>query len=265
MPAINFVLSGLDQSVTSLLAAIEKVTPATIKYDATAIQNVTLTNILNTFKFQTDSEDLSDLAATDINYYVDATHMGLASSWNPMSSIVVEVLDTGDNWGRVATYGSDGTTQLSDLSPSADYERHLAEKLFGTHFGVDLFTNEASIKSTLISDVSGSVQTVLNAAATKTNSDTTDANLCRELMMQIFNENKERFADISNTDGIQSLPIEVNDTISFRIVVKAASGQEDVTGLTDITRVSGEAINFDDEDLTTLDKVYRIKFVVVAD
>jgi hypothetical protein len=259
---ISFVLNALNQDVTSILATIEKVAPDTLKYDATSVIEVTYSDVRSTFKFQTDSDDLTDISGTDIKYYVHSTHMGLDPSWNPMSDSVVQVKSGNDNWGRVATTGSNGET-LADLSPSADYERHLADILFGTHFGVDLFTNETAIKDHLISESDGTVQTALTAAASMTISDNTDANLCRALMMQILENIPERFQDLSATFVEQSVPIQVGDSISYRIIVRAAADQEALTGVTN-TRDEGQSLDIT-PTLKKLDKVYRIKFLVVAD
>ena len=258
---VSFVLSALNQDITSVLATIESMEPEPLSYDATSIKRVKLSDVLATFKFQTDSADLTDLSAADVKYYVHSTHMGLDASWNPMVDSVVAIKDGADTWGRIASSGSDGVL-FTDLSPSADYLRHLAEVLFGTHFGVDLFTNETSIKDFLISSTSGLIQNALNAAASMTISDTTDANLCRALMMQILANNSQRFQDVSATDLEQSVPIQVNDSISFRVVVRAAETQADITGASNARLVSEQLSGL---TLNKLDKVYKIKLLVVAD
>uniref|UniRef100_A0A6C0JPW0 Uncharacterized protein n=1 Tax=viral metagenome TaxID=1070528 RepID=A0A6C0JPW0_9ZZZZ len=262
---INFVLSALEQDFSSLLATIEQATPGTLLVDATAVQNVTRSRVRSTFKFQTDSDDLNDLSGADVKYYVrsstdlgldaSSTYMGLDASWNPMSDTVVQT-------GMVATTGSNGAS-LNDMSPSADYLRHLADVLFGTHFGVDLFTNETAIIDNIIAESQGEVQGHFIAAASMTNADNTSINLTRELIKQIFDTYPQRFQDVSATYLEQSVPIETGDSISFRIIVRADGDQALVTGITNI-RDAVLDVNIS-PPLTKLDRVYGIKFLVVAD
>jgi hypothetical protein len=258
----DFVLSGLNENITSIAATIEKTQPQTIVCDAIANYNVSLSKILSTFTFQTDSFDLNDISSADIQYYVNSSDMSgaLPTGWNPMVDTTVQIKSSGETWGRAGTTDSDGNV-YANLSPSADYQRHLAWILFGTHFGVDLFSNETTIMNHLISSSQGNVQTALNNASQMTNNNTSDTNLCRELMKQMFYTNASRFQNVSNTSSIQSLPFTSGDSISYRIIVSADANQADVTGVSNI-RVSPEILT-GLPDLKRLDKVYKIKFAIV--
>lgn len=257
----EFVLNALNQDITSALATIEGQSTVTFKYDAVASCNVALADALATFKFQSDSADLTNADASDVHYYVKAagSYMGLGGSWNPMSGTVVEVKSGSETWGRAGTTNSDGVT-YANLHPDGDYERHLAWVLFSTHFGVDLFTNEPEVVAALDAASAGQIQAAFDAAASMTNATATDANLCRALMRQMIERNVERFQSLVNTGGEQSLPLIAGDSISFRIIVRADAGQAAVTGASN-TRLAGEVLS--DLTLNRLDKVYKIQLNIV--
>jgi len=260
--AQHFVLSGLNDTITSIAATIEETSPVTIGCDAIANYNIDLSNIKSTFTFQTDSFDLTDISSSDIQYYVNSSNMngGLPTGWNPMVDTIVQIKANGETWGRAGTTDSDGNV-YANLSPSADYQRHLAYVLFGTHFGVDLFSNETTIMEYLIDAGVDKVQTALNNASQMTNLDTTDSNLCRELMKQMFYSNASRFQNVSNTSSPQSLPFIAGDSLSYRIIVQAAAGQAALTGASNARLDPSEIIS--GLNLNRLDKVYKIKFTVV--
>ena len=262
MSTSEFVLNALNQDITSALANIVGEPTVTFEYDAVASCDVALADALATFKFQTDSFDLNNSDASDVQYYVKAagSYMGLGGSWNPMSGTEVEVkVGTSETWGRAGTTNQVGAV-YANLHPDGDYQRHLAWVLFGTHFGVDLFTNEAEVVSALDASSAGQIQASFDAAASMTNATATDANLCRALMLQMIEHNKERFQSLVDSSGEQSLPLIAGDSISFRIIVRAAAAQAAITGASNV-RLAGEVLS--DLTLDRLDKVYKIKLNIV--
>lgn len=260
----EFVLNGLNQDITSALATIEGQAREDFEYDALAECDVAVADAHATFKFQTDSFDLTNADASDIQYYVKSagSYMGLGGSWNPMSGTTVSVKIGSETWGRAGTTDSDGHT-YANLHPDGDYVRHLAWVLFSTHFGVDLFTNEPELVAALDSEMAGKVQAVFDSAASMTNATATDANLCRALMRQMIEYNKERFSGLVDSSGEQSLPLLAGDSISFRVVVRAAATQEAIVSLSSAanTRAAGEVLT--GLTLNKLDKVYKIKLNIV--
>jgi hypothetical protein len=141
--------------------------------------------------------------------------------------------------------------------------------LFGTHYGVDLFTNE----SELVDSLSTNIETNMNAnyssmsslnyidgsnenvladtyvqkvydyridryvhTQTKYTTDDFDSenNLCRELLLQLIEHDPVRFQDIQATDKPQQLPFIVGDAINFKIGIHASEGQELLTGVAPI-------------------------------
>lgn len=260
MSGPEFVLSALNTEITSSLATITGVPADMFDYDAVAEHNVNVADVRDTFQFQTDSNDFTDLAAADVKYYVESggDYMGLTSSWNPVSSAVVAA--AGGTWGAAGTTGPTGSA-LSNMELDHDYVRHLAKGLFGTHFGVDLFTNEAQLITDLDTAGVAYLQAPMNVAASMTNADASDNNLTRVLMLQMISADKDRFKNLQDVGTKQPLPFAAGDSISFRICIKAAANQEDITNAS-ITRAAGEVLS-DYAGLNKLDKVYKVKLNLV--
>jgi hypothetical protein len=99
------------------------------------------------FVFQTDHFDVNDVAATDVRFYIDSANIPTAAAIGLPTAVVGN--------GKVSSLNAAGTALIdSDLVVGKDYIRHLANRLFNTPFGVDLFINEA--------DLVNSVNTALN-------------------------------------------------------------------------------------------------------
>lgn len=261
MSGPEFVLAALNTEITSSLATITGEPANMFEYDAIAEHNVTVAAVRATFQFQSDSDDFTDVSAADVKYYVESAgnYMGLTAAWNPVSSAVVAA--AGGTWGAAGTLGPTGSA-LAKMELDHDYVRNLALRLFGTHFGVDLFTNEEQLIADLDAAGVNYLMTPMDNAADKTNSDTTEANLTRVLMRQMIDADKERFNSLQNVGTKQPLPFAIGDSISFRICIKAAANQADITGA-DVTRAAGEVLS-DYAGLNKLDKVYKVKLNVVA-
>jgi hypothetical protein len=122
-------------------------------------------------------------------------------------------------------------------------------RLFNTIHGVDLFSNEDALLEDLVSKgatAHSAIKTSLAAVnttaaalsanvydghyyATNTVPAAAATNFSRELMRQIANGAPQRFATIANSSGIQSVPLEVDDTINFKVSISAATGQNALT------------------------------------
>jgi len=258
----EFVLAALNTEITSSLATISGVPADMFEYDAIAEHNVSVAAVRDTFQFQSDSDDFTDASAADVKYYVESAgnYMGLTAAWNPVSSAVVAA--AGGTWGAAGTTGPSGSA-LANMELDHDYVRNLALRLFGTHFGVDLFTNEEQLITDLDAAGVEYLKAPMDAAASKTNADASEANLCRVLMRQMIDMDVQRFRDLQNVGTKQPLPIVVGDSISFRICIKADATQASSTTGANVTRAAGEVLS-DYAGLNKLDKVYKVKLNVVA-
>lgn len=166
---------------------------------------------------------------------------------------------------RVGGFGEIATVNTNLMDIKNDYMKYIALKLFGTHYGINLFKNItemlnflSTISETALSNVYGTLMTSYNYIDgnsadittntqldqvydyrtnryvykyTKYTTDTFDTNnnLCRELLLQLLELAPERFNDISNSYIPQPLPFMVGDIINFKISIHAAAGQELIT------------------------------------
>jgi len=249
---VHFVLNALASEVTlDLSAAIPADSALSIDASAIAIQYISLDDIKAIFKYQTDSNDTIDVDTSDLKYYVDYdTFENLAL--NPANAVLSE--------NEIASADSTGQFADNKKMVAHDFLRYLAEDLFGTHYGVDIFTNEKSVIQSIRSvcgDTEGNTLYNINAAVKKvstsseeadltglegttgskymTNASDDDLNLCRTLMRQMISAAPSRFADIDATliDGERPLPFQTGDIIAYKLTVNAAENQHLITRDTD--------------------------------
>jgi hypothetical protein len=253
---VNFTLTGLNQEFTlGVSGELAGEAPVALDVSCIAVYNVKLSDMLAVFKFQSDSFDVNDVDASDIKYYVYMSNWPAELKLNPVHA--------GDLTSNpiLATGGS--VTAEKNLVKH-DFVRYLAEQLFNTPHGVDLFSNEESLLSDLVSKgvtarqaIDASLNAVNQANAAhgtspnkySTNDLTGAANFSRELMRQVANAAPARFAGISNVSTVQSVPLEENDTISFKVSISPAANQHELTS---------RPAAFDT-------RVYEIKLVLKAD
>ena len=148
--ALQMSLVSLDKMVRidqKGVLSSELYNPAFERWNAVAQCNVPVETIRSMFVFQTDHFDVNDVAATDVRFYIDSANIPNAASIGLPTAVVGN--------GKVTSLNAAGTALIdSDLVVGKDYIRHLANILFNTPFGVDLFINEA--------DLVTSVNTALN-------------------------------------------------------------------------------------------------------
>ena len=112
--------------------------PAFEKWDAVAQCDVHLKTIRSMFVFQTDHFDVDDVAATDVRFYIDSFNIPAAAAIGLPTAVVGN--------GKVSSVNAvNAALSGSELYVGKDYIRHLANRLFNTPFGVDLFTNEDAL------------------------------------------------------------------------------------------------------------------------
>lgn len=249
--SVNFVLNALESSVQMGVAGtVQNTAIPDLTVDAVAVFQVSLDDMKACFKYQTDSNDVTNAAESDIKYYVDTT------TWpdlNPANAM----MDDGHSLNPIATANTAGPLEPNKMLVAHDFVRYLAQQLFNTHFGVDLFNNEqellanlrlicgsegegktwSDVKSKLdLVGVSGTHEDIEGADGAKymTNANSSPDNICRILFEQMTNMAITRFADINASDDAQPLPFLVDDSISFKVVIAAAEGQHELTGVEEI-------------------------------
>jgi hypothetical protein len=263
---VNFVLDYLSSAVSMDVSGMVYTQSITaVDASATAIVYASLDDVKNVFKFQTDSDFNIDALPSDIRYQVNH------ASWpslNPANAMLDDPLSS----GPIITGDSKGAFNANDMMVAHDFVRYLAEQLFNSAYGADLFDNQkellndirkicgsaeagqtwfdivAKLKAVSADSTESGLETDPSGNKYLTDSTTGEENVCRTLFQQLTGSAIDRFSNIQSGDGYQSLPLEVDDSISFKLTVAPAPGQHNLTGVSEIGPRS-----------------YEIKIVLVAD
>jgi hypothetical protein len=229
--------------------------PAFEKWNAVAKCDIPVDILSNMFVFQTDHFDVNDLNPEDVRFYVDASQ--IPSTLNLASAVV----------GNGAVISVDALNQplsSSDMVIGKDYVKHLANILFNTPFGVDLFINETdlvnSVNAGLVSIWNSCVSDLQNISTTGTNpalqgspnhkyllansqteddNNTSKYNICRELYRMLISNAPCRFTDLPfiqvceaqraiidpDAKNLYNLPLVIGDQILMRVVLKPSEQQ----------------------------------------
>lgn len=264
MASNDFVLTQFNSDVTLNSSATLQSSSPTIDASAIAILYVDLASMQNTFKYQSDSLNVNDISASDIKYYVFDSYF---PTLNPANAQLDDALSS----GPIAFAGSNAIAFASNvMQVKHDFVRYIASKLFGTHHGVDLFSNVDELLSSITTvcgsdssgntwyDVTASLASVSAVNGTHsgiltdgsgnkfmTETVQTPDNLCRELILQLFYNNGSRFNEIADSDLIQSLPFIEGDSFSFLLNINPTETQYT---LTDAPQFGGRS--------------YRIKMII---
>jgi len=256
MSAVDIVLQAFDSSFVLTQQAIlpDLSYSLDVSAEINLTQQISAADLSGVFFFKTD-EDITSLPTDSsyVEYYVDRTQFtGGAATLNPMNG----------------TVGTGSYTAGDHLAK--DFLRDMAQQLFNTHFGVDLFTNEDAV----ITDISGKAATVaadiftLIGNVDKTNGinmggtnatygkykkdDVSTTNLTREILNQLLTLSPTRFTDktalrLGGVPGLYGMPFVAGDSISYKLSVTAHASQN-------TTVATGKGV------LGT--RTYRIKFLV---
>jgi hypothetical protein len=231
--------------------------PAFEKWNAVAKCDIPVDILSNMFVFQTDHFDVNDLNPEDVRFYVDASQIPTASNLNLASAVV-------GNGAVISVNALNQALSSSDMVIGKDYIKHLADVLFNTPFGVDLFINEtdlvnsvnsglASIWNSCASDLQnistagthsalqgseGHKYLLANSQAEDDNN-TSKYNICRELYRMLISRVPTRFTDLPSIElpqerkaevdpdanNLYYLPLIAGDQILMRVVFKPCEDQ----------------------------------------
>lgn len=218
--SLNFYLSDLDTSGSASSAQISGADTSSFTGDVTATVDVSASVLQSLFNYYSDNVDVTDVSADDIKYRVVYTGLNTALDIDINANTTVEA----GNY-----YTSSGSMYVAH-----DYVRYLADKLFNTSFGVDLFSNESDLRTDLQSTFQTNLDTVLTAlesAGVRAVTDS-DSNPSKKLLDQIINSASDRLSDISGNhlgSNWYKMPILAGDNVYSVFTVSAASNQEDLT------------------------------------
>ena len=228
----NFYLSDLEISTTAVKGLLPDGADTTpISCDATAEVNVDIAVMQALFQFHTDASDVTNDNAEDLKYKVvySTSADPLTSDFLVNTIVTVSPIDSNASSNAVAY----------------DYPRYLAQNLFNTFLGVDLFSNETEIRTGLISSAKSALNTklvTLNDAGEKTTNDST-SNPSNYVLKQIFKNDADRLSTLHLASGGETvsdgstawyyMPFVAGDVVAFKLIVQAASEQMGIINSTD--------------------------------
>ena len=230
----------LDESFNISALTIPSSTP-TVSVDATVTcTGISAAALRNVFYYQTDN-DIATAGTDDVKYYVDTSAFGgIDASLNASTNGTISLADGGFIAGE---------------SIAESFLRHTANGLFGTHLGVDLFTNETSVRAGIEASTLSLAQSInADLAAVGligTDSDlagtsggfylddsiTDTKNVTRELINQLITDSVSvsRFEDISTNysysskgAGYYHVPLVAGDTLSYAVTIFPDPSQNDL-------------------------------------
>lgn len=239
MSNVDLLFSNhLSETFTSASTTIPSFS-TTVSTDATVTCTGPAASVFqNTFYFKTDS-DIATSSTDDVKYYVDT------SQWSTMTT------DLNASTNGTVSLSNGGFVAGESISES--FLRHLADKLFGTHLGVDLFNNETTVKADLVSScgtlassigttissvgISGSDSDLAGSAGNKYLDDSVTAakNVTRELVNQLLNNSisRSRFNAtnlatyaVSGQTGVYKVPLIAGDSVSYAVTISPHADQD---------------------------------------
>jgi hypothetical protein len=228
MSNVQFNLSlavEADQTIVGLLSGNDL---AALSADSAMEISVSSNDLSGVFKFQTDSDDLTDASAADIQYACDSTN------WPDLSF----------SEGAVAGVNS---INSSDTTTRQDMLRHVAKDIFGTHYGVDLLSNEEEIQEdidNLDTDLKTAILTALDDTGgttffPKTRADAT-GNYAKEVLDKLIYEIKNNNNDdarirsdemLANANGgFHNFVFKSGDSLTFKVTYNPSEGEGQAHG-----------------------------------
>jgi hypothetical protein len=259
---VAFYIQALDYDIgLNLLGDLVKTNPTLPQCDAECVFNVQVGLLQSVFKLWLDnmSIDFTD-ASSNARYYV------FTKNWINMDMNIANAL--------VIDGAISAVVNKQLMLTKQDFLRYLAQKLFGTHLGTDLFKNEQGLlndigvqahnawttQMNILNKVSATSDTIISVSDPSynttsqtypylqtdetgkkylTNMDTTANNITYQLMSIINHTDPGRLASdfktqTIGTDGLASVPFRAGDALYFYTNLAPAQGQELLTGVPEI-------------------------------
>ena len=222
---------------------------------ADAVFYVKLSDMLSVFKFRTPTVSDGSLniaifdASSDIKYYVFRKCWPTSLKINPSHAM----LDRSESSGMLTGGGGGGGGSSFAANKSLvkhDFVRYISLQLFNTINGVDFLSNESELLENIVyyGDVARvGIMSVLDTVGTQsaditmaadasgnrylTNTQTSNTNISRELLRQIYLNVPERLAALQDASGgaMLSVPLVENDTLNIKVVVESSPSQHTLT------------------------------------
>lgn len=230
--AQSFYLSDLEIATTATLGTLSGAASTSFTGDATAELDVSASVLQTLFQFHSDAIDVDNVVADDLTYKVVYT-----TSSYPLSADFLANTEVTTNM-----INSNAATNTVPF----DYVRYLAECLFNTYLGADLFANESELRTDLDTTARAALNTkLLEFVALGTQDASASINPCKVILDQIIANQPTRLSELHLSSGSASTadgaavfnyaPILEGDSLYFKLVVSAASGQAAVVDVSTVT------------------------------
>ena len=243
MPATEFYLTALDNDIAVELASIsEDDTSADLNLNTKAVAELycSVAAVREVFKYATNAADLTDISDEDMYFFVSADgfkNLIVQTQACENNDTVNGTLAAGDaetlenQICRAWVSGVAGTTPANDYdkdpanvlysvdnkSMIKDLLRDMANQLFGTQYGVDIFQNEMDLCNNTVSNTkdlfstNGDIWQALDDASGLNVSQVDPSNIGQVIFKNIVANDSNRLADISsNFDSIISMNTAAN-------------------------------------------------------
>lgn len=228
----SFYLSQLDVAVTSSSATLSGSSSVSFDGSANVSVSIPLATFKSLFQYHTDSADVTDASNVDVLF-----RTVYSTSASPLG------LDI-DTSALVGT-GAIDTSAISSVNHvTHDYVRYLAQMLFNTHLGVDLFNNEEALRSSLNASFKTQLNTVLLDLNDDGVTDQEGTSPSRTIFNQLIANQPSRFNDIVayqsevvNDKQWYYMPGIVGDKFYFLLRVSSASDQQKLTAPSSTTQI----------------------------
>jgi len=250
MSTATIILEDFASEMMMDVSGVLDIVPpiATLDVSANAVYEVSLAAMRSVFTYNTDSLDVIDASASDLIFFVNSSE---TTGFGGDDLSGVNVANAFVDASAIYTTAAPDKTYVCH-----DFIRYLASKLFNTHFAVDLFANELDLLNDIRTNcgktetnyVWGGIIEKMSALGDLPSGslyDDASSNICCQVFRQLVTQYPERFSDISG-DRVPSdpndptdtsryyLPLLEGDSIQFKLTVKPAPGQHDLTGVAEI-------------------------------
>lgn len=260
---IDFSVQALNVDVTAAKAALSGVTDTAFFCNVVAELDIPLADAQNLFRFQSDAIDITNAEATDILYKVHYEESTILDSEGVPTEVVAAqwlantICNGTDDDDEIYTSGTAGATHKG---VAFEYVRYLAKKLFNTHLGVDLFSNEEELRVALdrsarenlnnkMKELAG-LNTGLYCEASTMAGDFNHPSYV--ILQKIINDAPARLAtladyalpggDASGAEDPENpptfrMPLAEGDSIQFKLTIAADSTQSSIVDSNDVIPV----------------------------
>lgn len=220
---MDFYLSQLNIEVDASNALVAGTSTLPFGADAIAAVDLPLENAMNIFQFNSGTNDLvNDIE--DIKYKV--VYSGTDPNNMEFDIDVSSTLISGQIY-----------PSADKNSVTHDYVRFLSFKLFNTHLGVDLFSNESDVRINMKNNFSTAFDANMFQLDAQGVTDASGNSPSKSILLQIIDKNISRLDDIQRLaigDNWFKSPLIVGDKLFFLLTVLSHPDQNDLTGVPEI-------------------------------